>query len=57
MLPATARWWLDHYADFRTHLDRRYRRAWDDESCVIYDLARQEEPRANGAARTEAAVG
>jgi glycosyltransferase involved in cell wall biosynthesis/SAM-dependent methyltransferase len=57
ILPATARWWLDHYAAFRDHLDRRYRRAWDDESCVIYELARPEGPRANGAARTEAAVG
>jgi glycosyltransferase involved in cell wall biosynthesis/SAM-dependent methyltransferase len=57
VLPATVRWWLDHYADFRAHLDRRYRRAWDDASCVIYELARPDGPRTNGAARTEAAVG
>jgi glycosyltransferase involved in cell wall biosynthesis/SAM-dependent methyltransferase len=57
VLPATARWWLDHYADFRAHLDRRYRRAHDDESCVIYELVRPEGPRTNGTARTEAAVG
>ncbi|HJZ54050.1 MAG TPA: hypothetical protein VKE74_03800, partial [Gemmataceae bacterium] len=54
VLPATARWWLDHYTDFRDHLNRRYRRAWDDESCVIYELAQPEGPRANGTARTEA---
>ena len=38
LFPSTAFWWLEHYADFRLHLDARYRRTWSDESCVIYAL-------------------
>jgi glycosyltransferase involved in cell wall biosynthesis len=38
LLPGTAVWWLDHYAGFREHLDGRYRCAWRDASCIIYDL-------------------
>jgi Sulfotransferase family len=40
LLPSTAFWWLDHYADFRQHLDYRYRRIWDDADCLIYELFR-----------------
>lgn len=35
--PATL-WWLEHYVDFTAHLERHYRRAWEDPRCVIYDL-------------------
>jgi GT2 family glycosyltransferase len=38
VLPATAFWWLEHYADFRRHLDERYERIWADADCVIYRL-------------------
>lgn len=32
-------WWLDHYAGFREHLDRRYDRLTDVEgTCLIFDL-------------------
>ena len=27
-VPGTAFWWLDHYEEFRTHLDARYRCVW-----------------------------
>jgi glycosyltransferase involved in cell wall biosynthesis len=33
-------WWLQHYSGLREHLDTRYRRAWRDEHCVIYQLSR-----------------
>src|SRR5207249_6890693 len=45
LFPQTAFWWLDHYTDFRGHLDRHYDRAWADESCVIFRLTGA---RANG---------
>jgi glycosyltransferase involved in cell wall biosynthesis len=39
VFPTTARWWLDAYPGFREHLDARYRRAADDQICVVYDLS------------------
>ena len=44
LFPATAFWWLDHYADFRRHLDQTYRRVRDDETCVVYALVAQHGP-------------
>jgi GT2 family glycosyltransferase len=39
VFPATAAWWLDHYEDFRGHLDGRYERKLSDpETCSVYDL-------------------
>ena len=39
IFPATALWWLEKYADFRRHLDRRYRLVADEkDACVIYSL-------------------
>jgi hypothetical protein len=38
LFPATASWWLEHYADFRRHLDEHCRRVRDDDTCVLYDL-------------------
>jgi hypothetical protein len=38
VFPSPAFWWLDHYAELRAHLEHRYRQAWSDERCVIYDL-------------------
>ena len=39
VFPATAAWWLDHYAGFRGHLDAHYERKHSDpETCFVYDL-------------------
>jgi hypothetical protein len=39
VFPATAAWWLDHYEEFRRHLDGNYeRRLSDPEICVVFDL-------------------
>ncbi len=39
LLPITVAWWLEHYAEFRQHLDGRYRRIHNDECCIIYRLS------------------
>jgi glycosyltransferase involved in cell wall biosynthesis len=39
LFPSTAFWWFEHYRDFRQHLESCYRRAWEDEHCVIYELS------------------
>lgn len=36
--PGTAFWWLEHYSRFRDHLEQRYRCAWRDARCIVYDL-------------------
>jgi hypothetical protein len=38
LFPNTAFWWLDHYSEFRRHLDSRYQRIADNDDCIIYDL-------------------
>ena len=38
LFPGTAYWWLDHYEQFRRHLDDHYHCVWRDASCAIYDL-------------------
>jgi hypothetical protein len=39
LLPSTAFWWLDHYQEFREHLEARYPVVVRDEStCIIFDL-------------------
>jgi glycosyltransferase involved in cell wall biosynthesis len=48
LLPNTALWWLEHYTDFRAHLDSRYRRVVHNESCIIYDLSSTHGSRAAG---------
>jgi GT2 family glycosyltransferase len=43
VFPATASWWLQHYAGLRRHLEERYRRSFSDPgTCVIFDLRRSE---------------
>jgi glycosyltransferase involved in cell wall biosynthesis len=42
LFPQTAFWWLDHYADLRTHLDRHCDRVLADANCILYRLARKE---------------
>lgn len=38
LLPATSRWWLEQYRGFANHLDSRYVRVVDDETCVLFDV-------------------
>ena len=39
LIPATSLWWLDHYKQFRRHLERSYRVVTrDPETCVIFSL-------------------
>jgi GT2 family glycosyltransferase/glycosyltransferase involved in cell wall biosynthesis len=40
LVPSTAFWWFEHYADFRDHLDELYSRVHADDRCVIYSLER-----------------
>jgi len=39
VLPSTAAWWLDHYTEFKEHLERLYAVvAREETTCVIFDL-------------------
>ena len=38
LFPKTAFWWLEHYAEFKNHLDSRHALICRDEVCVIYRL-------------------
>jgi hypothetical protein len=39
LFPSTAFWWLEHYPEFRRHLESRYRKVADQEDvCLIFDL-------------------
>ena len=38
LVPGTSFWWLEHYEQFRIHLEERYRCVWRDACCTIYDL-------------------
>lgn len=40
LIPSTAFWWFEHYANFRDHLDELYSRVHADDRCVIYSLER-----------------
>ncbi len=40
LLPRTAFWWLDHYQEFREHLDGRFSLIDSGSTCRIYDLRR-----------------
>jgi glycosyltransferase involved in cell wall biosynthesis len=46
LFPGTAFWWLEQYVEFGQHLDGCYRRVWDDDLCIIYELSA---PRPSGA--------
>jgi glycosyltransferase involved in cell wall biosynthesis len=62
VIPATSAWWLDHYADFRRHLEERFAVvAADPETCVAFDLTQAPAARSRRAAgsrrrRTKAKV-
>jgi hypothetical protein len=36
VVPATARWWLDHYEAFADHLDQHWSRLADDAACTVF---------------------
>jgi GT2 family glycosyltransferase len=38
LFPKTSFWWLDHYPDFRRHLEERYGANEDSDTCVIFRL-------------------
>jgi hypothetical protein len=38
-VPASARWWLDHYDDFARHLEARCRLLVEDDACSLFALA------------------
>lgn len=38
LIPRTELWWLDHYAGFASHLERRYRIVARDDVCTIFSL-------------------
>jgi hypothetical protein len=51
LFPSSALWWLEHYGEFREHLEKQYRLlAHDNKSCLIFDL-RKVETESNGALR------
>jgi glycosyltransferase involved in cell wall biosynthesis len=39
LFPGTALWWLEHYWEFRDHLDTHYHRVRDEETCIIFELS------------------
>jgi hypothetical protein len=49
LLPGTSFWWLDHYQAFREHLEKRHRRLFADEHCVIFELGRETKARSSRA--------
>ena len=38
LLPATSRWWLEHYVDLRRHLETRYSLVRQDDACHLFSL-------------------
>jgi hypothetical protein len=51
VLPSTAAWWLDHYTEFRQHLERLYPLVVRDETtCAIFDLRLGQHSHSKGAA-------
>lgn len=54
LIPSTARWWLDHYAKFRQHLETHYARLGSPgDACWIYALGdRNEDNLKHAPART-----
>jgi glycosyltransferase involved in cell wall biosynthesis len=52
LIPATCLWWLEHYEDFRRHLEGNYRLVVrQDDVCAVYSLREGPNGRPGGAAR------
>jgi len=48
ILPRTSFWWLDHYEDFKRHLETHYRRIdTAHDACVVYELRASSNGRAH----------
>jgi hypothetical protein len=45
-IPASSHWWLDHYADFTSHLRSRYVELAADETCTLFSLETPDSPAA-----------
>jgi hypothetical protein len=43
LFPETAFWWLEHYDQFRQHLDSRHQCIWKDQQVIIYKLRSPQE--------------
>ncbi len=41
LFPSTAGWWLDHYREFAQYIATHFQKAWDDERCIIFRLAKK----------------
>jgi Glycosyl transferases group 1 len=55
VIPATSAWWLDHYVDFRRHLEERFAAlAADAETCVVFDLTQAPAPARRRRSRSKA---
>ena len=46
VIPGTALWWLERYAEFGQHLDKNYERLLDEPHCVIFHLRPKEKEAA-----------
>lgn len=57
IFPSTAFWWLEHYADFKQHLDRRYQTiAGRQDACIIYSLTARADKRRSSVSATRSAA-
>lgn len=53
LVPRTARWWLEHYEQFRQHLGARHRLIVDDDRGVLFALSGEGIEKRKPAARAE----
>jgi predicted O-methyltransferase YrrM len=57
LFPSTALWWLEHYFEFKQHLERHYAvLIHQQDSCLILDLRHPLSARANAAVHEDGAV-
>jgi hypothetical protein len=56
VVPASARWWLDHYDGFAEHLHERCELVVDDDACAIFSLGGIAAPAGERTHATEAAA-
>ncbi len=38
LFPQSAFWWLDHYVEFKQHLEDNYHCIWNAQDCIVYHL-------------------
>jgi hypothetical protein len=54
LLPGTSSWWLDHYAEFRRHLEGTCDRLHADDACAVYSLNGKGKPASQDVAARQA---